>query len=594
MPNYIPIQDLTGKSSISDNDYVPVSDGTTAYGVRASLFKSYSTTEAEAAAAAAAASAAEAATLVGKVNDMDAMLNGNLPEEVTTDLDYEYHYGCIRSYDSANVYNGYVGNSSATWFANLNKSSSTSSSYANVCTYKIPISDITKIYTTASYSQVISTNFFVVSIADANDKHIAELAQNAIIGGTTPSTFDGILTYDSGKVNIDINAMRLKYPNAKSVFLSTARSTAASYISWYVNLTYAVNVAVANLEDRVDNLENGGVPYFVLPVKSYAVAGHEWNLYFDNVICGMNEEYDVTVAISPSISTSYVHMYKRLLRITPPAAETYTITLNLVQTMTRNIVETRTLTLNVVSDTLATNKTILCIGDSLTAAGIYEAEIQHNLNTHLRFAGTRQTTCTIGGNSYTVNHEGRTGWSAIDYTTQASISDVTNAFWDGSKFNFSYYMTNSGINAPSIVCIGLGTNAMGSYAANAAAIETMITSIHDYNSSIICLVSLITPPATQDGCGYINGAQSAANLKYLELKTVETYIQQFQGRQDNTDVYELYFNLDRENDYDTATIPLSSRNPGTWVCQINNVHPSEYGYLKFADVIYANLIARLV
>ena len=61
MPNYIPIQDLTGKSSISDNDYVPVSDGTTAYGVRASLFKSYSTTEAEAAAAAAAASAASLA-----------------------------------------------------------------------------------------------------------------------------------------------------------------------------------------------------------------------------------------------------------------------------------------------------------------------------------------------------------------------------------------------------------------------------------------------------------------------------------------------------------------------------------------------------
>lgn len=58
MPNYIPIQDLTGKSSISDNDYVPVSDGSSAYGVRASLFKSYSTTEAEAAAAAAAAAAA--------------------------------------------------------------------------------------------------------------------------------------------------------------------------------------------------------------------------------------------------------------------------------------------------------------------------------------------------------------------------------------------------------------------------------------------------------------------------------------------------------------------------------------------------------
>ncbi len=50
MPNYIPIQDLTGKLSISDDDYVPVSDGSTAYGVKASLFKTYSTDAAEAAA----------------------------------------------------------------------------------------------------------------------------------------------------------------------------------------------------------------------------------------------------------------------------------------------------------------------------------------------------------------------------------------------------------------------------------------------------------------------------------------------------------------------------------------------------------------
>ena len=593
MPNYIPIQDLTGKSSISDTDYVPVSDGTTAYGVRASLFKSYSTTEAEAAAAAAAASAAEAATLVGKVNDIDAMLNGNLPEEVTTDLDYEYHYGCIRSYDTATrVMNGYVGNASATWFANLNKSSSTAATYANVCTYKIPISDITKIYTTAAYQQVISSSLYVLCIVDAADKYLAAIPQNTIINGATPASFEDILSYDSGKITFDMVALRLKYPEAKSVFLSTAKSTAASYISWYINLTYSINVDVQELEARMDNLESGSIPYFVLPEKSYAVVGHEWNLYFDNVICGGNEEYDVMVSINPAISN--IHQYKRFLRFTPTVAGSYTVTLNLVQTMTRTVVETKDFALNVVSDTLSANRNIMYLGDSLTNAGVYPAEIRYNLNTHLRSVGTRESTPTIGNTEYTIHHEGRSGWSATDYVTQASVGTVENAFWDGTKFNFSYYMSNSGVGAPKIVCIGLGTNNMSNYAGNVAAIEEMITSIHDYDSSIICLVSLIIPIATQNGTGYAGGLQSSAAFKHYELKLIQAYLDAFQGRQDNVDVYELYFNLDQENDFPTVTLPLSSRNPGTWVCQSDNGHPSEYGYLKFADVIYANLIARLV
>lgn len=99
MPNYVPIQDLTGKSSISDNDYVPVSDGVSAYGVKASLFKAYSTDEAEAAAEAAAASAAEAAAAVNTFGVYDGtkvyypgeicLYNGQLYERRTFSLNAE-------------------------------------------------------------------------------------------------------------------------------------------------------------------------------------------------------------------------------------------------------------------------------------------------------------------------------------------------------------------------------------------------------------------------------------------------------------------------------------------------------------------------
>ena len=67
MPNYVPIQDLTTKN-LADTDYVPVSDGVSAYGVPAIQFKTYTTAAAEAAAAAAEASASDAETTAASLS----------------------------------------------------------------------------------------------------------------------------------------------------------------------------------------------------------------------------------------------------------------------------------------------------------------------------------------------------------------------------------------------------------------------------------------------------------------------------------------------------------------------------------------------
>jgi hypothetical protein len=260
------------------------------------------------------------------------------------------------------------------------------------------------------------------------------------------------------------------------------------------------------------------------------------------------------------------------------------------------VVDSAELSFVVVADSLATQKNVMFLGDSLTANGIYTAEVTKVLNANLVSVGTIERQCTIGNTSYTVLHEGRAGWSAQEYVSPSEkTGGATNAFWNPStsKFDFAYYMTESGVSAPAIVCIGLGTNGMSNPTAETAAIEEIITSIHAYNSNILCLVSLITPPATQNGTGRSNGLQSSKGLKRGELRLNQHYLTAFEGRNDNVDVYELYFNLDCENDFATVTIPLSSRNPGTWVCQNNNVHPNEYGYLKFADVIYANLLYHL-
>ena len=68
MPDYVPIQDLTILNTMSDSDYIPISDGSGAYAVRGSTFKEYVASDAAAAAADAAMSktaAQNAATTAG-------------------------------------------------------------------------------------------------------------------------------------------------------------------------------------------------------------------------------------------------------------------------------------------------------------------------------------------------------------------------------------------------------------------------------------------------------------------------------------------------------------------------------------------------
>lgn len=97
MPNYVPIQDLTGKSSISDSDYVPVSDGSTAYGVRAELFKTYSTEAAEAAAAAAEAAAAQAVERVPTYTDYPFSVNNYRINPSTGAAVYTSNQNCTQT-----------------------------------------------------------------------------------------------------------------------------------------------------------------------------------------------------------------------------------------------------------------------------------------------------------------------------------------------------------------------------------------------------------------------------------------------------------------------------------------------------------------
>lgn len=335
-------------------------------------------------------------------------------------------------------------------------------------------------------------------------------------------------------------------------------------------------------------------PNFVVPSTSIAVVGHEYNIYFDNIINGMDfGRYTVKASISSTIESA--KCFEKFLRITPTASDigNKTITLTIYEKNKFMEVASCTFTLKIIADSVVSGKKVLFIGDSLTNAGIYEAEIQYNMsNGGIVSVGTRETTCVVDGVSRTVHHEGRGGWSASDYTRSKSTyaTDYDNPFWDeaNSKFSFAYYIANSGVDVPDIVVIGLGTN--GNINSLDDVLE-MVNSVREYSATLPVIVSLLTPPAFQNGCGYYNGLQCSAEIKDRFLQCCQNYIDNYDnGNIANTDVAELYFQFDREHDFNTTSIAVSARNPATMVVQSNNVHPSPYGYLHFADGYYNRIL----
>lgn len=433
-----------------------------------------------------------------------------------------------------------------------------------------------------------------------------------IISGTSSSNATPSLRYaDTVGVDgtkwlgpSDTQAVSINFDSDKYILLQGTRNTV------FTNFKFKIMIVPGNVNineylpsklsaidvvarKEIETLVNGDYPEFVVPSKSIAVVGHEYNIYYESIINGMDfERYTVKPSVSSNLSnTKY---YEKFFRITPEANEVGNryITLSLYEKKSFKFLTDVTFTLTIIPESELTGKKVMFIGDSLTSAGVFAAEIQFIMsNGGIESVGTRQTTVTIDGNSYTVKHEGRGGWSASDYTRSGSswAHDIDNPFYDETEqeFSFEYYMNTTGIAKPDIVCIGLGTNGNISGLND---VMFMVNSIHDYDPDIPVLVTLLTPPAYQDGFGYHNNKQNASEIKDRFLQCNKNYITNYENEAANLDIIELCFQFDREHDYGTALMRVSARNPAEMLVQTNNVHPSQYGYLHFADGYYNRLL----
>ena len=430
------------------------------------------------------------------------------------------------------------------------------------------------------------------------------------LNGSVSSTYDSGITLqagqeievtliDEGGIVIDSlplysNSISGSYVNLVPDVPTKIKASEQTHLLLYVQPSWISTSG--NVTLHVEYVNTSDIIDVVLPSKVYAYVGGEFNIYNENVAYITQKNRYYVYWVIDDIADYKVYSDRLRLMPTNEMIGSHTVTLQIWDRYNIAMVYSKAFTLEVVTNSAVTNKKVLFIGDSLTNAGYYPHFIEYLSNNGIQSIGTRESevwSSFAEGERVIVHHEGRGGWSARDYVRNYPDyrTDAPNPFWNPSteKFDFSYYMTEQGYPTPDAVFINLGTNDAGFLTSQVNAIKEMVSSIHAYNNTIPIFVHLINPPATQDGWAYTGHGDSYAFDALVRAERKE-YLKEFENKIDNVFITPMYLNVDRYYDYSTVEEQVSQRNPTLVVRQTNNVHPSRYGYYKFADVYYADLM----
>ena len=404
------------------------------------------------------------------------------------------------------------------------------------------------------------------------DENKTRISNFILYGGLLNGQFRGIIPPSGAKyvaisgAKADMDALKIWYRPA--VIDDNAPSDEKTYSS-------------QKIESVIIDL-----PKVFLPDEIYMTEGSEVSIYFDNVMLG---NYDDFVIVTQINNINWTYQYAERFSMQPQIGDkgNYTILFIIRNKKTNEQLFRKEISLHVLENKTITGKKALFLGDSLTAAGYFPYEIEKNLSGDgLVSVGTLTAHPYFNDVAVTVNHEGRGGWSAKDYVSYASKGASINAFWNPStsKFDFSYYLAQNSISIPDIVVIGLGTNGVENADDEVNAIIEIITSIRTASNSVPIVVTLITPPAMQDGWTSQTHGGSVNRFKRLQIALNEAYVANFYDQITGVYVSPAYINLDREHDFPYQMMACSTRNPYDVYRQTDNVHPAKYGYFKIADV----------
>ncbi|MDA0833788.1 MAG: hypothetical protein O2955_04835 [Planctomycetota bacterium] len=380
-------------------------------------------------------------------------------------------------------------------------------------------------------------------------------------------------------------------------------------------LFIVITIGAVPLLAADDSTHNPGAVRLVLPPTLYAVAGHELNVYFDNVTLTINPKNYVFDVDCPRGSH-----FEQFWTYTPSADDvgTYTFALD-VRNEQNEIIAHDECKLVVVPANAKdeSDLTLLLIGDSLTHASTYSRHLldlsQQPEQPKITLIGSHNPT---GENDKANRHEGYGGWTALRFATHFTETARTGDYKDrGSPFlyvdengekqlDFKKYVTdvNDG-EFPDIATIFLGPNDIFRYTDEDIddGIEQMLTHydrliemLQSKQSLTKVAVMLPVPPATsQDafGANYRNG-QTRWQYKRNTHLLVEKMLERYADREDQgIFIVPTNVNLDCEHNYPAAEVKWNAQAEGSGLRQNNSVHPAASGYRQIGDTLYAWLLA---
>lgn len=356
----------------------------------------------------------------------------------------------------------------------------------------------------------------------------------------------------------------------------------------------------------------------ILPPEIYAAPGIESNVYFDNIVLSPNSGallWDVDCAIG-------VHQTERWT-VTPAADRLgdFPLTVRIVTPEVQPILE-MTSTVHVIDPAAGAGRqiTLLCVGDSLTAASAYTTRLVE------LFAADEGVQATLigengpGGDSGN-RHEGYGGWTFQRFVEnweggQDQVEVAGRMRRGRSPFLFEvngtpqldfqrYLDKNNGGRPPDFITILLGCN--DTFSADESTIEERINTAFGYADQLIAafraaapdtdigLLLLVPPAASQDAFGSNYGTgQTRWQYRRNQHRVVEREYQTYGGREaEGLFLVPAFVNLDTIYGFPRVTVPANAHADVEIARMSNGVHPAAPGYYQIGDAIYCWIKSRL-
>ncbi len=357
----------------------------------------------------------------------------------------------------------------------------------------------------------------------------------------------------------------------------------------------------------------------LMPPRMYAVPGVEMSLYFDNVLLHPNSDlliYDVECSFGAQQEERWVGDPRE------NSTGDHTLTLRVLNSQMQPQEEVAT-TIEVADPSAGDGEsiTVLCVGDSLTAASQITARLVE------LFAEVGAVDATLigenGPGGDTGNrHEGYGGWTCERFATLWAEEDYRERGGrmrrarspfvfkaegtDEPELDFQRYLdANNGGAAPDFITILLGCN--DTFSADEETIEERIDAMFGHLDTLLAafreaapetdigLLTLVPPAASQDAFGRnYRCSQTRWQYRRNQHRVVEREYETYGDREDERlFLVPAHANLDTVWGFPRTTVPPNAHADTEVSRMSNGVHPATPGYHQIGDTVYCWLKNRL-